>query len=164
MLSLFKSNCSVSVCMPNNFGYWQDWISKHIGHGHSTSVTLCLILAVAHWVAHLIFHKGKPHQPLCSYYHAASKTYCYLASQDITQVLCASALHHPCFCVNPASVECHSLCTSSAVAFFSRGSMPYSSSLLATGILICSATCMSSPVPSCQDCPNSSLLVAIPSS
>ena len=27
MLSLFKSNQSVSVCMPNNFGYWQDQIS-----------------------------------------------------------------------------------------------------------------------------------------
>ena len=27
MLSLFKSNQSVSVWMPNNFGYQQDWIS-----------------------------------------------------------------------------------------------------------------------------------------
>ena len=27
MLSLFKTNCSVSVCMPNNLGYWQDQIS-----------------------------------------------------------------------------------------------------------------------------------------
>ena len=27
MLYLFKSNQWVSVCMPNNFGYWQDWIS-----------------------------------------------------------------------------------------------------------------------------------------
>ena len=37
------------------------------------------------------------------------------------QVLCASALHHPRFCVNPASVECHSLHTSGAMALFSRG-------------------------------------------
>ena len=27
MLSLLKSYLSVSVWMPNNFGYWQDWIS-----------------------------------------------------------------------------------------------------------------------------------------
>ena len=28
MLSLFKSNQSVSVCLPNNEGYWQDWIRR----------------------------------------------------------------------------------------------------------------------------------------
>ena len=72
-------------------------------------------------MAHLNLHKAKPDQPLCSYYHTVSKTYRYLASQDITQVLCASALHHPRFCVNPASVECHSLHTSSAMALFSHG-------------------------------------------
>ena len=56
-----------------------------------------------------------------SYYHTESKTYRYLASQDITKVLRASALHHPRFCVNPASVECRSLRTSGAMALFSRG-------------------------------------------
>ena len=49
----------------------------------------------------------------------SEQTYHYLASQDIMQVLHASALYYPCFCVNPASVECCSLCTSSAVALFS---------------------------------------------
>ena len=45
------------------------------------------------------------------------------------------------------------------------GLMPYSSSLLATGILRqCCTTCMSSPIQSCQDFPNSFWLVAIPSS
>ena len=44
-----------------------------IGHGHFTSATLCPIQEVAHWVAHLNFHKAKPHQPLYSYYHTASK-------------------------------------------------------------------------------------------
>ena len=94
---------------------------KHIGHRCSTSATLFPILAVAHWVAHLNLHKAKSHQPLCSYYHTASSSYRYLASQDITQVLRASALHHPRFCVNPASVECRSLRTSGAMAIFSRG-------------------------------------------
>ena len=92
---------------------------KHIGHGHSTSATLCPILAVAHRVDHLILLKAKPDQPLCSYCHTASKIYWYLASQDIMQLLHASALHHPCFCVNPASVESHSLHTSDAMALFS---------------------------------------------
>ena len=41
-----------------------------------------------------------------------------LASQDITKVLCASALHHLHFCVNPASAECRSLCTSGAMGTF----------------------------------------------
>ena len=110
-------------------------------------------------------HKAKPDQPLCSYYHTVSKSYQYLASQDITQVLHASTLHDPRFCVNPASVECCSLCTSCAMALFSCRLMPYSSSLLATGVLTqCSATYMSSPIQSCQDCPNSSWLVAITSS
>ena len=93
---------------------------KHIGHGRFTSATLCPILAVAHWVVHLNLHKAKSHQPLCSYYHTASSSYRYLASQDITQVLRTSALHHPRFCVNPASVECCSLCTSGAMTLFSR--------------------------------------------
>ena len=92
---------------------------ERIGHGRSTSATLCPILAVAHRVAHLNLHKAKPDQPLCSYYHTESKTYWYLASQDITKVLHASALHHPRFCVNPASVECRSLHTSGAMALFS---------------------------------------------
>ena len=60
-------------------------------HGHSMSVTLYPILTVAPWVAHLNLHKAKPDQPLCSYYHKASKTYQYLASQDIMQALCAVA-------------------------------------------------------------------------
>ena len=94
---------------------------ERIGHGRSTSTTLCPILAVAHRVAHLNLHKAKPDQPLCSYYHTESKTYQYLASQDIMQALCASALHHPRFCVNPASVECRSLRTKGAMALFSRG-------------------------------------------
>ena len=63
--------------------------------------------------------QGKLHQPLCSYYHTASNSYCYLASQDIMQVLWASVQHLLYFCVNPASVECHSLHTSSAMALFS---------------------------------------------
>ena len=84
-------------------------------------MTLCPILAVAHQVAHLNLHEAKPDQPLCSNYHTASKTYQYLASQDITQVLRASALYHPHSCVNPASVECCSLHTSSAMALFSCG-------------------------------------------
>lgn len=94
---------------------------ERIGHGRSTSATLCPILAVAHRVAHLNLHGAKLDQPLCSYYHTKSKTYRYLTSHDITQVLRASALHHPRFCVNPASVECRSLRTSGAMALFSRG-------------------------------------------
>ena len=93
---------------------------ERIGHGCSTSATLCPILAVAHRVAHLILYKAKSHQPLCSYYHTASSSYCYLASQDITQVLRASALHHPRFCVYPASVKCCSLHTSGSMALFSH--------------------------------------------
>ena len=92
---------------------------ERIGHGRSTSATLCPILAVAHRVAHLNLHKAKSHQPLCSYSYTVSSTYCYLASQDITQVFHTSALHHLCFCVNQASVECRSLCTSGAMALFS---------------------------------------------
>ena len=91
---------------------------KCIGHVHSTLAKLCPILAVAHWVAHLNLHKAKPHQPLYSYFHSASSSYCYLASQDITQVLQASALHHPCFCVNPASIGCCSLYTCCTMALF----------------------------------------------
>jgi hypothetical protein len=118
-------------------------------------VTLCLILTVANWVAHLISHKAKPHQTLCPYYHIASKTYRYLVSQDITQVLHVSALHHPNFCVNPASVECCSLCTSDAMAHFSLvGLMLSSSSLLAIVILMeCSATYMTSPAPHVRTVP-----------
>ena len=138
---------------------------KRIGHGCSTSATLCPILAVAHRVAHLNLHKAKPHQPLCSYYHTASSSYCYLASQDITQVLQASALHHLHFCVNPASVKCRSYAPVVLWHFSLAGWMPCSSNLLAAGILMqCSATCMSSPASSCQDYPNSCWLVAIPSS
>ena len=94
---------------------------KCIGHGCSTSATLCPILAVAHQVAHLNLHKAKPDQPLCSYYHTESKIYHFLASQDIMQVLHISALHHQHFCVNPASVENCSLCTSGAMTLFSLG-------------------------------------------
>ena len=92
---------------------------KNIGHRRSTSATLCPILAVAHRVVRLNLHKAKLHQPLCSYYHTASSSYCYLASQDITQVLQASALHHPRFCMNLASVEWYSLCTCCTMALFS---------------------------------------------
>ena len=92
---------------------------KRIGHSHSTSATLCPIVVVVHQVAHVNLHKAKPHQQLRCSYCTVSKTYHYLASQDIMQVLHASALYDPCFCVNPASVECCSLCTSSAVALFS---------------------------------------------
>jgi hypothetical protein len=91
---------------------------KHISHGCSTSMTLYPILAAAHWVTHLNLHKVKPDHPLSSYL-TASKSYCYLAFHDITQILCASALHHMCFCVNSASAECHSLCASEAMALFS---------------------------------------------
>ena len=70
-------------------------------------------------MAHLNLHKAKLHQPLCYYYHTANSSYRYLASQDIMQVLWASALHHPRFCVNPASVNSRSLCTSGAIALSS---------------------------------------------
>jgi hypothetical protein len=43
----------------------------------------------------------------------------YLASQDITQIFHAVALHNLHFCVNPASVECCSQCTSSTIPPFS---------------------------------------------
>jgi hypothetical protein len=97
------------------------------GAGHSQlpklhRTTFFYILGVAHLVACLNLHKEMPHQPLCSYYYTASKIYHSLASQDIhPNTLCISPtpLHHPCFCVNPASVECHSLHTSSAMALFS---------------------------------------------
>ena len=92
---------------------------KHIGYIHFTSATLCPILAVLHLVAHLNSHKASPHQPLCSVYHTASSSYRYLAYQDIVQVLHASALLDLCLCVNPASVDCCSLCTSRAMALFS---------------------------------------------
>ena len=95
--------------------------SNCIGHRYSTSATLCPILAVAHWVAHLNLHKAMPNQPLCSYYHTARSSYLYLSSQDIIQVLRVSALHHLHVCVNPVSVECRSLCTSGAMALFSHG-------------------------------------------
>ena len=94
---------------------------KHISNRQSTCATLWAMLAVAHQVAHLSQHKARPHQPLCSYFHTASSSYCYLASQDMTRVLCASALHHLTFCVNPVSMECHSLCTSSTMTLFSFG-------------------------------------------
>jgi hypothetical protein len=94
---------------------------KCIGHGYSTSMTLSPILAVAHQADHLNSHKAKLHQSLCSYYYTESKTYHYVTSQDITQVHGVSAQHHQCFCVNPASVECHSLHTSGAMALFSHG-------------------------------------------
>ena len=138
---------------------------KCIGHGYSISVTLCPILAVAHQVAHLNSHKAKPQQPLCSYYHTARKTYHYLASQDITQLLCASALHHPCF-VSTQLLWSAALYIPVVLWLFSLAElMLYSSNLLAAGILTwCSTTCMSSPAPSRQDCPNSCWLVAIPSS
>ena len=92
---------------------------KHISQRHTTSATLCLILTVAHWVAHLNLHKARPHQPLCSYHHTASSSYLNLAFQDIIQELQASALHHLHVCVNPSSVERHSLCPSNAMALFS---------------------------------------------
>jgi hypothetical protein len=92
-----------------------------IGHGHSTFATLYPILAVAHQVVNLNPHIAKPDQPLCSSYHTARKTYHYLTSKYITQVLCAVALHHLHFCVSPASVECCSLHTSGAMALFSHG-------------------------------------------
>jgi hypothetical protein len=92
---------------------------KCTGYGCSTSTTLCPLLSVAHQVVHLNLHKAKPDQPLCSYYHTVSKTYHYLTSQDIILLLHASALYHLHFCVNPASVECHSLHTSSAMSLFS---------------------------------------------
>ena len=62
-------------------------------------------LVVAHGVAHLNSHKANPHQSLCSYCHTASKIYHYLAYQDITQILHASALYHLHFCVNPSSTK-----------------------------------------------------------
>jgi hypothetical protein len=70
---------------------------KHIDHIISTSVTLYPILVVVHQVAHLNSHKAKPHQPLCSYYHTASKAYCSLASQDIIQILCSICPTSPAF-------------------------------------------------------------------
>ena len=63
--------------------------------------------------------QAKLHQPLYSCYHTASSSYCYLALQDIMQVLWAFPLHHPHLCVNPAFIECCSLYTSSAIELFS---------------------------------------------
>ena len=94
-------------------GTGQSWLLKL----HSSKNSY--ILAVAHQVAHLNSHKAMPHQPLCSYHHTASKSFCYLASQDITQIFCASALNHPHFCDNPASMECCSLQTNGATTLFS---------------------------------------------
>ena len=84
---------------------------------HSTA--LFYFLAVAHWEAHLKSNKAMSLQPLSFFYHTASKTYHYLASQDITQILCASALNHPHFCGNPASMECYSLQTNGPTTLFS---------------------------------------------
>ena len=138
---------------------------KHIGHRCSTSATLCPILAVPHWVAHLNSQKAKPHQPLCSYYHTASKIYCYLASQDIMQVLCASAIHHPHSVSTPLLWSAAHYIPAVLCHFSHVGLISYSSSLLAAGVLTQRSTlCRSSPTSSCQDCQNSCWLVAIPSS
>ena len=81
-------------------------------------------------------------------FHTASCSYHNLASQDIAQVLQASALHHPHFCINPVFIRCSSLHTSSTMALFLMGLTPCSSNLLATGIWMpCSTTCISSPAP-----------------
>ena len=53
--------------------------------------------------------QGSATQTTVLFFHTASKTYCYLASWDIMQVLCVSALYHPHFCVNPTSMEYCSL-------------------------------------------------------
>ena len=74
------------------------------------------------------------------------------------------ALYHLHFCVSPASVECHSLCTSSAMALFSCRVDALLIKLVGcwhSDAMQCYATCMSSPAPGCEDCPNSCLLVVI---
>ena len=101
---------------------------------------------------------------LCSYDHTARSSSRYLASQDITQVLLASALHHPRFCVNQPLSSVTNYAPVAQWQFTLEEKMPCSSNLLAAGVLMkCFTTCMSSPAPSCQDCPNLCWLVAIPS-
>ena len=146
---------------------------KYIGLGHSTSVTLCPILVVAWLLAHLNLHKAKPDQPLCSYYHTESKTYCCLASQDILQILCALP-YITCISVSVQLLWSAIHYVPAVLWHFSLvGLMPCSSSLLASGMLTpCFASCilmpcfasgMFSPASSCKDWPNSCLLVVIPS-
>ena len=93
---------------------------EKIGHGCSTSKTLCPIHAVALQVQHLLAHGAccSHQQPLCScYFDDASNRFHYIESSDITTVLLCSAMtHNPGFCVDPTKVECRSLRTSGAMA------------------------------------------------
>ena len=120
---------------------------KYIGHGYSTSVTLCPILVVAWLLAHLNLHKAKPDQPLCSYYHTESKTYCCLASQDILQILCALP-YITCISVSVQLLWSAIHYVPAVLWHFSLvGLMPCSSSLLAAGILMqCNAMLPACPV------------------
>jgi hypothetical protein len=123
-LQLSIDHNHVQFCMSYHFwGHYNDTCTRP-GTGHSClpklcSATLFYFLAVAHWKAHLKSNKAMSLQPLSFYYHTASKSYHYLASQDITQILCTSALNHPHFCDNPASMECCSLQTNGATTLFS---------------------------------------------
>ena len=117
---------------------------------------VCPILAVVHWVAHLTYTRQsqtnycapttiQQARPTGILHPKTSRKYSvrqpYITHVSVsTQLLWSAALYVP-------AVLWH---------FSLAGSMPYSSSLLAAGVLTqCYATCMSSPVPSCQDCPNS---------
>ena len=93
-VQLYKDNKPLPI-LPSKLLHTEDFLTltfdtqkngvkgEHFGHRHSTSATLCPTLAVAHRVTHLNLHKAILHQPLCSYYHTASSSYHYLASQDI---------------------------------------------------------------------------------
>ena len=105
---------------------------------------------VAHLVAHLISYKAKLHQSLCSYYHTASKSYRYLASQDIIQGLYAVALHHLHFCVNPPSVEYCSQCTSSAMVLFLSWGQCSAHQLCWLLVFRQNAPLLACPVPPCH--------------
>ena len=107
---------------------------KHIRHGCSTSVTLCPILAVTCWVTHLNSHKAVPHQPLCSYYHTDLRSIATLQPKTSPRY----SVHHP-------YITCYSMSTQllwsttnyipAVLWHFSlTGLMPYSSSVMATGI------------------------------
>ena len=119
---------------------------------------------MAHQVVYLNTHKAEPHQPLCSYHLIASNTYHYLASlaRHHPSILCSSPssltyIFQSSFCVVLLTVYQWSYSTTSCWL------IPCSSRLVSTSVQRkCSTIYMYSPSPSCQDCPNLCLLVAIP--
>ena len=46
MLSLFKFDKSVSVSMPNNLGYWQDWINEASERNGHCSSYCCILVQI----------------------------------------------------------------------------------------------------------------------